>query len=293
MIGITLLILTLIISIYLGTNHRNLIRSLLTVDTNATPYGVYSTLNEMIFTHFWHLLRAAFFGGDRSKLIYDIKHKFLVHLNKPSDDVDSYMDRVLLTHSCRTIFYCIIKTLIASKQERGDTNPFRICCCSLHFGSFYRLLRAIELAEKIKIEFYEIDVNLEDWTLQQDTVRESEMRQCDLILCQNLFGVPLDQDVLWEMGRKLDIPILEDCVQSGSLFSSYKGHKLSDVVIWSGGLDKTPSCFGGGFGYFNNTKHGNALCQSVTQVHNALEIALCKSRFLWLCNQTIHLIITK
>ena len=95
------------------------------------------------------------------------------------------------------------------------------------------------------------------------------------------------------MGNKLNIPILEDCVQSGSLFSNYKGHKLSDIAIWSGGLDKTPSCFGGGFGYFYDTKHGNKMYESVKKMTDNFEVDSFKDRFMGLLKQTIHLNITK
>jgi hypothetical protein len=46
-------------------------------------------------------------------------------------------------------------------------------------------------------------------------------------------------------------------VQSGSLFGKYKGDTRGDVVLYSGGLDKTPAaCFGAGFGYFRESAYG-------------------------------------
>ena len=59
--------------------------------------------------------------------------------------------------------------------------------------------------------------------------------------------------------RRHNVPILEDCVQSGSLFGRYTGDPRSDVVMYSGGLDKTPQCFGAGFGYFRDSHFGNHL----------------------------------
>ena len=109
------------------------------------------------------------------------------------------------------------------------------------------------------IEYYEIDLREEDWTLDSDSIDEAELASCDLIMCQHLFGLPFRQERLFEVGRRSGVPILEDCVQSGSLFGRYTGDPRSDVVMYSGGLDKTPQCFGAGFGYFRDSHFGNHL----------------------------------
>ena len=108
----------------------------------------------------------------------------------------------------------------------------------------------MEKSVNCSIEYYEIDLKEEDWTLDSDMIEEEDVASCDLIMCQHLFGLPFCQDKLFELGKKNNIPILEDCVQSGSLFGEYTGDPRSDVVMYSGGLDKTPQCFGAGFGYF-------------------------------------------
>eukprot|EP00484_Ammonia_sp_Unknown_P025423 CAMPEP_0197024522 /NCGR_PEP_ID=MMETSP1384-20130603/5050_1 /TAXON_ID=29189 /ORGANISM="Ammonia sp." /LENGTH=489 /DNA_ID=CAMNT_0042452919 /DNA_START=131 /DNA_END=1600 /DNA_ORIENTATION=- len=281
------------IAVGLSIYSKSLLLALWKTD-KVVAYGIYSTLTEMIFCHFWFLFRALFVGKRRRRILTEqIKTKFLKIINK--DDESSAQDNnVVITHSCRTIFYCIIKSLLdATHTNNGEEKRIKICGASIQFGSFYRLLRSIELAEKCKIEHYEIDVSLTDFTLNTASIDEEEVSQCDLILCMHLFGVPFEQNVLFELGRKYDIPILEDCVQSGSLFGTYKGHKLADASIWSCGLDKTPSCFGGGLGYFSNSKHGQRLYEQVTNLVDTFEIDTLRDRGVSLLNQSVHLVIAR
>jgi len=58
--------------------------------------------------------------------------------------------------------------------------------------------------------------------------------------------------------------------------------------MWSGGLDKTPSCFGGGFAFFNNTPHGNSLYAKVKKQTDGFEVDSIKERFVQLCKMFIH-----
>ena len=143
------------------------------------------------------------------------------------------------------------------------------------------------------VEFYEIDLKEEDWTLDQDSIDPEELKTCHIILCQHLFGYPFGQDRLFELGKKYNIPILEDCVQSGSLFSNYKGDPRSDIVMWSGGLDKTPQTFGGGLGYFRQTPAGTRLFQKCHAYHESLPIDTWGARFTNCIAQTIHLMMAK
>jgi hypothetical protein len=109
-----------------------------------------------------------------------------------------------------------------------------------------------------------------------------------------LFGVPFDQDTLFQLGKKYNIPVVEDCVQSGSLFGNYKGNPLSDVIMYSGGLDKTPQCFGAGMGFFRKTTPwGRKLYEESLAFHNQLPLDTWKSRFVSCFNQFIHLMIAK
>ena len=223
----------------------------------VVPYGIYSTPCEVML-HFGYLVYGALLQlvcpTARTSLETEIKDKFRSLLRRSHKQaVDE--GHVLLTHSCRTLFYCVVKSLLAKKHKKR----LKICTGAVQFGSFYRILKQIELSDACAIELYEIDFAVSDFTMDTFSMDEAQVASCDLILVQHLFGVPMPQSALFRLARKLRIPIVEDCVQSGSLFSKYQGNAASDVCFWSGGLDKTPSCFGGGFGYFKNSPHGNAL----------------------------------
>jgi hypothetical protein len=136
-------------------------------------------------------------------------------------------------------------------------------------------------------------LSAKDWTLKEDSVDEDEFKKCDLLLCQHLFGLPLQQDRLVLLAKKHDIPILEDCVQSGSLFGKYRGYTESDILMYSGGLDKTPSCFGGGFGFFRNTFWGKDIYQHCLTLHTALPLDTWRGRFMTCFNMMVHLMMAK
>ena len=95
------------------------------------------------------------------------------------------------------------------------------------------------------------------------------------------------------IGNKLGITIFEDCVQSGSIYSNYKGNEFSDIIVWSCGFDKTPSCFGGGIGYFKNTQNGKYYYDKINSLINTYKISTFKDRFITLFGQFLHFIITK
>jgi hypothetical protein len=72
------------------------------------------------------------------------------------------------------------------------------------------------------------------------------------------------------------------------------GNPLSDVIMYSGGLDKTPRCFGAGMGFFRTaTSWGRKLYEESLAFHNQLPLDTWKSRFVSCFNQFIHLMIAK
>jgi dTDP-4-amino-4,6-dideoxygalactose transaminase len=151
----------------------------------------------------------------------------------------------------------------------------------------------MKAAGECEIEYYEVDLKPSDWTLDEHSVDEEQVKQCDLILCQHIFGVPFQQDIFFELGKRLDIPILEDSVQSGSLYGKYKGHPFSDVLVWSGGIDKTPSCLGGGFGCFRPSPHGARLYKKCQALHDGFKVDSFVDRFTSVISNLLHLMIAK
>jgi hypothetical protein len=274
------------------TFHKRFFISLMKTQ-KITAYGVYTDWGEAIQTHFWYLLKALIPGNskkenDRIELERQVQEAF--HQQFGADQEGN----ILITHSCRSIFYYIIRYLLTHAKRNNDgKSTIRICLPSLHFGSFYRLLKSMEKSMECRVEFYEVDFKSDDWTLDQDAVDEEEFKKCDMLFCQNIFGLPLEQDRLVKLAKKHHIPVLEDCVQSGSLFGKYRGHPQSDIVIYSGGLDKTPPCFGGGFGFFRNTTWGDEMFKFCHSIHEVLPVDTWQKRFIACCNIMLHLMIAK
>jgi hypothetical protein len=273
--------------LWLYTFHRRFFISLYLTSPKVCAYGTYTSCGEALRTHFWFLIRGLFTTPDRDSLECQVKESF--HQQYGADQEG----RVLIAHSCRSIFYYIVRALLNQNKRVKKKNALRICLVSLQFGSFYRLLRGMEKATNCIIEFYEVDLKEKDWTLDEDTVDEDELKKCDLLLCQNLFGLPLAHDKLVQLAKKHDIPILEDCVQSGSLYSKYRGSSDADIVLYSGGLDKTPSCFGAGFGFFKDTDWGNILYDDCVAIHTILPLDTWQNRLVVCINTFIHLCIAQ
>jgi hypothetical protein len=283
--------------LWLVTFHKNFFLSLAKTQA-VNAYGVYTDFGEALRTHFWYLLQAKLPGykmPDRPGLEAEVQKAFLTQFLDRQDlaALDESHKQVLVTNSCRSIFYYVVRTLLEEAQVRTGKMKIKMALPAVHFGSFYRLLKGMEQSMDCVIEFYEIDLKEDDWTLDQDSIDPEEIKTCDLILCQHLFGVPFTQDRLFELGNKYNIPILEDCVQSGSLFGAYKGDPRADAVMYSGGLDKTPQTFGGGMGYFRNTHFGNHLFQKCKAYHESLPMDTWKARFMTCVAQLVHLTIAK
>ena len=278
-----------VVLLWLVTFHYKFFESILKTNKH-NAYGTYTTVYEAVTTHFWFLVKGLIVSPPpREELEAQVKEAFLKQIHQKDADKDK---QVLLTHSCRSLFYYVIKTCLDNAKEKTGKAHIKIALPAFHFGSFYKLLRGIEKGQEgTKIDFYEIDLKEEDWNLDDGSILESEIKKCDLIFCVHLFGLPFNQDKLFELGTKYNIPVLEDCVQSGSMFGKYKGNPLSDVTIFSGGLDKTPQCFGAGFGFFRNTPNGKMLFDKCSTYHNSLPLDTWKARFTGCFNNFLHLII--
>eukprot|EP00522_Entomoneis_paludosa_P007728 CAMPEP_0172439490 /NCGR_PEP_ID=MMETSP1065-20121228/460_1 /TAXON_ID=265537 /ORGANISM="Amphiprora paludosa, Strain CCMP125" /LENGTH=505 /DNA_ID=CAMNT_0013188177 /DNA_START=77 /DNA_END=1594 /DNA_ORIENTATION=- len=252
-----------------------------------TPYGTYTNMFEYWFIHVPFALKAPFC---QRQVLEDQIQKQLTTLFQLPPPESSSRPAFLLSHSCRTLFYCIIQTLLDQAQAKTGRRRIRIATVAVHFGSFYKLIKSMNQAGD-EIEFYEIDLDPVDWTVKHDQIQEAQIAQCHVIFHQNLFGVPLQQDKLLDLGRKLNLLIVEDCVQSGSMYGNYKGDARSDVVMWSGGFDKTPSCLGAGIGHYRPTPYGDAMFDSCQSMMSSF--ALDQHRMSTMFNQLLHLGIAK
>jgi hypothetical protein len=290
----------------------------------VTPYGVYTSVWEVCIYHVWFLVLGSVVDGnslltqlarwqhhDRPGLEHRVHSDLRQVLTaRPSADettpsrnndadftavtmpksIEDGAENIVVAHSARTIFYHVIQTLLDERFEETGVRKLRIGTHSVQFGSFYRLLQTLPDAT---IEFVQMDFHPLHWTLDAQSVDVEAFRSCDLILVQHVFGVPLPQDPLLELGKRYNIPVMEDCVQSGSLYGSYQGHPGADLTLWSGGLDKIPSCLGGGFAYFRNTPHGNKLYQACRDRNEALPVDSWRDRALSIFKQFVHLAIAK
>jgi hypothetical protein len=63
--------------------------------------------------------------------------------------------------------------------------------------------------------------------------------------------------------------------------------------MYSGGLDKTPPCFGAGFGFFRKSTWGNDMYEYCNTIHNAVPVDTWQGRFISCVFIMIHLMLAK
>jgi hypothetical protein len=213
-----------VLSLWLIALHKNLLVSLSST-RKVTGYGVYTDFGEALRTHFWYLLRAKLPGykeQPRPSLEQEVKDIFLAQfLEKDVLQVKALEDsekQVLVTHSCRSIFYYLIRTLLEESKEKTGKMKIKMALPAVHFGSFYRLLKSMEASMNCVIEFYEVDLKEGDWTLDSDSIDENEIKSCDLIVSILLYRCLLKVWIYIQF--EFSLSFNSSCVNtfSGSLF---------------------------------------------------------------------------
>ena len=88
------------------------------------------------------------------------------------------------------------------------------------------------ISAKVRPEF--IDVNLDDFNLNQASIEEADLGDVDAIFAVHTFGVPFDVEKIAGTARKYGIYLIEDCALA--LFSKYSGKyvgNFGDFVLFS------------------------------------------------------------
>ena len=75
--------------------------------------------------------------------------------------------------------------------------------------------------------------------------------KCDILILYHLWGFAYDFEKVIQVAKDSNVLVFEDLVQAGGMVplsnTPFLGHEESDIVVWSGALDKTISTIGNGF----------------------------------------------
>lgn len=89
-----------------------------------------------------------------------------------------------------------------------------------------------------------IDISIPDLKHQFDSIKKGLEDGAKLVVVTHLFGVIHNLEEIIELCKGHQVPLIEDCAQS-FCGKEYNGHKKSDLVMFSFGVIKTCSSFGG------------------------------------------------
>ena len=187
----------------------------------VVPYGVICSTKFEFFQHIWYLIYGIiltlFYNINNIKL--NIYNEIILYIKSNIISCNNN-GNIILSHSCRTIFYSFIKTIINKKRNElkklkngnytnlDDKITLNICCTAIQFGSFYRILNSIKNIENININYYNIDYNMDNITINYDNLNENILKTCDVIIIYNIFGVPSNYHKLFKLGILYHILLL-------------------------------------------------------------------------------------
>jgi len=93
-----------------------------------------------------------------------------------------------------------------------------------------------------------VDISKEDYNVDTSKIEESITKNTGAILPVHLYGRPADMDKILEIGKKHNLPVIEDCAQATG--AKYKGKKVgsfADIGCFSLNISKVITTGEGGF----------------------------------------------
>lgn len=143
------------------------------------------------------------------------------------------VETVLIGSSCRAVFDNFLVV-----QKAFNPTKKRVLATSLMHTSFPKAIKFNDL------ELDLLDIDTETYQFIFDPTKYDPAAYLAVVIT-HAFGRAFDINTIVRWAKEHNITVFEDAVQA-QMFPIYKGHPLTDIVVFSGGLDKIPSSFGGG-----------------------------------------------
>lgn len=109
-----------------------------------------------------------------------------------------------------------------------------------------------------------VDVRKDTYNINVSAIKEKITNRTRVILATHILGQPCEIEDIVYLSKKYDIKVIEDCAHScGAEYNGKKVGSFGDVGIFSFGIGKLMTCFGGGAIACNNVNIRNDLLKSL------------------------------
>ena len=204
----------------------------------------------------------------RSLMRYSVNDR----IKLKSDIIMSNSNHFFPIYSCRSGFDAILQILNTS--PRSDDQPEIIMT-----GLNIKHMRMLPEIHGYKVKILDIDLD----TMEPDLVQLKNLitPKTHILVVAQLCGVHVDLEPLARIVKENNIIIIEDCAQS--INNEYFGSCHVDFTLFSFGLSKDYTAFGGGLLRVHNNEYRNS-------ISNLLETYPIESQFNYLTTVTISAI---
>ena len=197
--------------------------------------------------------------------------------NQLKKAMKSHHHDIRIYYSARGILRLVLEKLYLNKTPSKE--EITIACNSIHAKPMQKAINSFSADHpNCKVKYVYIKMN-SDYSF--DDIPD-ELSRCDVIILYHLWGFAYDFEKIINIAKESNIFVFEDLVQGGGMvpFSKdpFLGHEGSDIIVWSGALDKTISCLGNGFfidknGFLTDEfikEHSNGIRTSSQRFHKLL-----------------------
>ena len=160
-------------------------------------------------------------------------------MGSKNHDIDVY-------YSARGVLRLVLEKIFLNNPS--NKRILTIGCNSIHAKPMQKAIKSFEKDHpgcEIKYVFIKMDSEYSFGDIPED------ISKCDILILYHLWGFAYDFEKLIQVAKDSNILVFEDLVQAGGMvpFSDtpFLGHEGSDILVWSGALDKTISTIGNGF----------------------------------------------
>lgn len=208
--------------------------------------------------------------SDETSLKRTTRHRLRESMKSSQHDIRVY-------YSARGVLRLVLEQIYLNKKVNQET--ITIACNSIHAKPMQKAIKSfLSDHPNCEIKYVYIKMN-SDYSF--DDIPD-DLTNCDLLILYHLWGLAYDFDNIIQIAKTSNIFVFEDLVQGGGMvpFSKdpFLGHGGSDIIVWSGALDKTISTLGNGFFIDKNefltdefiSQHSNGTRTSCHRFHKLL-----------------------
>ena len=210
----------------------------------------------------WEMLKKDFMR-EMGKCIRKMHNQF--YISEYKEYIHVYQDEIINTFkSFLNIKHCLMaqtgtQALMIAMRSVGVKNGDEV------ITTVYTGIPTISAIRLIGAKPIFVDVKKDTWNIDEDKIEEKITNKTKAILPVDMLGNPCNYDKINEIGKKYNIPIVEDLCQAFT--AEYHEKKLGnvgcDIACTSFGSGKTFGTMGQGGAIFTNNDKLAKMCESM------------------------------